>query len=185
PAASAEEAVRGADIVTTMTSAARPVVEGRWLSPGAHVNAAGSNSLLKSEVDEETVARAGLVVVDSRAAAELEGGDLLAPLQKGRLALEALVELGAVVSGRCRGREVKVAGTDRETLLVAWLQELVFLFEVEDLVFCAFEIRSVSETELEAVARGCAWPEERPRTGAAVKAVTYYGLCVEEADSGW
>lgn len=105
PAASVEEAVRGADVVTTMTSAVRPVLDGSWLAPGAHVNATGSNSLLKSEIDEEVVERAGLVVVDSRAAAALEGGDLLGPLQKGRLLPEALVELGEVVGGRCRGRE--------------------------------------------------------------------------------
>lgn len=82
-------------------------------------------------------------------------------------------------------REVSVSAPDRETLLVAWLQELIFLFEVEDLVFFDFEIDSVSETGLEAVARGCAWPEGRPRTGAAVKAVTYYGLRVEPVGPAW
>jgi SHS2 domain-containing protein len=82
-------------------------------------------------------------------------------------------------------RDVAVSAADREALLVAWLQELIFLFEVEDLVFFDFEIRSATETALAAVARGCPWPEDRPRIGAAVKAVTYYGLHVEQTPAGW
>src|SRR5436305_686575 len=82
-ATAARAAVEDADVVVTVTSASRPVLEGSWLKPGAHVNAAGSNSLLKSEIDEETVRRAGLVVVDALDAVPLEAGDLLAPLEKG------------------------------------------------------------------------------------------------------
>jgi ornithine cyclodeaminase/alanine dehydrogenase-like protein (mu-crystallin family) len=104
PAESARAAVEGADVVVTMTSAARPVLEGSWLKAGAHVNAAGSNSLLKSEIDEEMVRRAGLVVVDALDAVPLEAGDLLAPLEKGILYRERLRALGEVVSGACAGR---------------------------------------------------------------------------------
>ncbi len=100
PAASARTAVEGADIVTTITASRTPVLEGAWLEPGAHVNAAGSNSLLKSELDEEVVRRADLVVVDSRAAVSLEGGDLLGPLDRGILQHEGLVELGEILGGR-------------------------------------------------------------------------------------
>jgi alanine dehydrogenase len=105
PTESPEAALTGADVVTTITTASRPVFPGALLAPGAHVNAAGSNSLLRREIDEETVCRAGLVVVDSAAAVPLEGGDLLGPLQKGLLYPEALVELADVVAGRHPGRE--------------------------------------------------------------------------------
>jgi SHS2 domain-containing protein len=82
-------------------------------------------------------------------------------------------------------RVVRVRAPDREALLVAWLQELIFLFEVEDLVFVAFDVRRVTDTGLEAVAGGCPWPEDRPRTGAAVKAVTYHGLSIAERGGRW
>jgi ornithine cyclodeaminase/alanine dehydrogenase-like protein (mu-crystallin family) len=105
PVESPEAALEGADIVTTMTSSPRPVFDGALLRPGMHVNVAGSNSLLKREVDDATVARAGLVTVDSLASVSLEGGDLLGPLQKGLLYPESLVELGQVVAGRHPGRQ--------------------------------------------------------------------------------
>ncbi|MDQ3236421.1 MAG: ornithine cyclodeaminase family protein, partial [Actinomycetota bacterium] len=54
------------DIVVTMTSSREPVLHGEWLRPGTHVNAAGSNSLLKSEIDRDVVKRASFVCVDSR-----------------------------------------------------------------------------------------------------------------------
>jgi ornithine cyclodeaminase/alanine dehydrogenase-like protein (mu-crystallin family) len=104
PAESAEAALDGADIVTTITSSSKPVFEGSLIRPGMHLNLAGSNSLLRREVDEETVARANVVTVDSLAAVPLEGGDLVAPMQKGLLYPEALVELGQVVAGRHPGR---------------------------------------------------------------------------------
>jgi alanine dehydrogenase len=104
PAENPERALEGAHVVTTVTSAAHPVFDGSLLQPGAHVNAAGSNSLLKREVDDATVSRATLVAVDSLAAVPLEGGDLLSPLQKGLLYPEGLVELGRIVAGKHPGR---------------------------------------------------------------------------------
>ena len=107
PAESPEAALDGAQIVTTVTSATQPVFEGERLQPGTHVNAAGSNSLLKREIDDRTVARAGVVTVDSLAAVPVEGGDLLSPLQKGIIYPEALVELGQVVAGKHTGRSTE------------------------------------------------------------------------------
>jgi ornithine cyclodeaminase/alanine dehydrogenase-like protein (mu-crystallin family) len=104
PAASAEEAVRGADIVVTATNAAEPVLKGSWLSPGAHLNAVGSNRAERREIDAEAVERADLIVVDSLEQARLEAGDLLAP-DVTPAALERAVELAAVVAGRHPGRE--------------------------------------------------------------------------------
>jgi alanine dehydrogenase len=104
PAASAEETVRGSDIVVTITSSARPVFDGDWLEEGAHITAAGSNSLIRHEIDEKTVRRAGVVCVDGRATALREAGDLLPALEKGRLQEGQLVELGELLTGTRSGR---------------------------------------------------------------------------------
>lgn len=104
PAESAEAAVRGSDIVVTVTTSGTPVVLGEWLSPGMHINAAGSNALIRRELDEKAVGRAGLVCVDSRATALREAGDLLPALEKGRLHEGQLVELGEIVAGIRPGR---------------------------------------------------------------------------------
>lgn len=104
PAASAEDAVRGSDIVVTITTSATPVFDGEWIEPGTHINAAGSNSLLRREIDETTVRRSDVVVVDSRPSAMKEAGDLLPSLEKGRLHAGALTELGEVIAGIRPGR---------------------------------------------------------------------------------
>ena len=93
------------DIVVTATSAREPVLLGEWLRPGAHVNAAGSNFLFKSEIDREVVRRASFVCVDSREELGLEAGDLLNPLETGLILPEAIYELGQVIAGQVRGRE--------------------------------------------------------------------------------
>jgi len=103
-AASAEETVRGSDIVVTITKSATPVFSGEWLAPGTHINAAGSNSLVRREIDERTVLMATRVVVDSRATALKEAGDLLPALDQGRLGAGALVEIGEVIAGTRAGR---------------------------------------------------------------------------------
>jgi alanine dehydrogenase len=104
PAASPDDAVRGADIVVTITTSATPVFSGESLAPGTHVNAAGSNSLLRQEIDEATVRRSDPIVVDSRPSAQKEAGDLLPALEKGRLHVGALTELGEVIAGTRPGR---------------------------------------------------------------------------------
>jgi len=104
PAASPEETVRGSDVVVTITSSARPVFDGDWLEEGAHVTAAGSNALIRQEIDEKAVRRAGLVCVDSRPTALREAGDLLGPLEKGRLHEGQLAELGEILVGARPGR---------------------------------------------------------------------------------
>ncbi|HZV55273.1 MAG TPA: ornithine cyclodeaminase family protein [Rhodocyclaceae bacterium] len=104
PAESAEEAACDSDIVVAITSSATPVFDGAWLDDGCHVNAAGSNALIRREIDETTVRRAGVICVDSRATALAESGDLLSALEKGRLHAGQLVELGEVVAGVRPGR---------------------------------------------------------------------------------
>jgi len=109
PVDSAEGAVRGSDIVVTITSSSTPVVQGDWLAPGTHVTAAGSNALIRRELDEKAVGRAARVCVDSRATALAEAGDLLPALEKGRLHAGQLVELGEIVAGLRPGRSDSAA----------------------------------------------------------------------------
>ena len=104
PAPSPEDAITGADVVVTITNARDPVVKGEWIAEGAHINAAGSNSLVRKEIDGEAVRKSGLITVDSREQAQLECGDLLVPAERGVVKWETLTELGDVVSGRVTGR---------------------------------------------------------------------------------
>jgi ornithine cyclodeaminase len=104
PVDSAETAVRESDIAVAITTASSPVLLGEWLAPGMHINAAGSNALIRRELDEKAVGRAALVCVDSRATALREAGDLLPALEKGRLHEGQLVELGEVLAGIRPGR---------------------------------------------------------------------------------
>ncbi len=129
PAASAEEAVRGSDIVVTITTSATPVFSGEWIAPGTHINAAGSNSLLRREIDEETVRKAAVVVVDSRPSALKEAGDLLPALEKGRLHAGALTELGEVIAGTRPGRTAPEQVTLFESQGMA-IQDLVIAAEL-------------------------------------------------------
>ena len=103
--ASAEATVRGSAIVSTVTTAVEPLFDAAWLEPGTHLNAAGSNALIRREIGEEVVRRCRLVVVDTVATALKEAGDLLPLLEKGRLAERQLVELGDVLLGIRAGRQ--------------------------------------------------------------------------------
>ncbi|HXE83045.1 MAG TPA: NAD(P)-binding domain-containing protein [Gemmatimonadales bacterium] len=94
--ASAEQAARGADVVVVAVSATTPILEGRWLAPGAHVNAIGATRPNWRELDDQLVTTAR-VFVDSRDAATKESGDIIA--SKGEI-----TEIGAVVSGTAPGR---------------------------------------------------------------------------------
>ena len=99
-AASPEDVVRGSDLVSTVTTAASPLFGGDWLAPGTHINAAGSNSLIRRELGEDVLKRCSAIVVDSVETALREAGDLLPWLEKGRLHVGQLRDLGQVLAGR-------------------------------------------------------------------------------------
>jgi alanine dehydrogenase len=96
-ATSAEEAVRGADVVVTATTSPTPVLSGGWLSPGTHINAVGAPRPDWRELDDEVLERSK-VYVDSREAALEESGDVIA-------AGKIFAEIGEVVSGAKPGRQ--------------------------------------------------------------------------------
>lgn len=94
--ASAEEAVRGADVIVVATSATTPILKGAWLSAGAHVNAVGATRPNWRELDDDCVVRAKLFV-ESREAASKESGDVIA-------AQNIVAELGELIAGSKPGR---------------------------------------------------------------------------------
>jgi len=102
--ASCEEAVRDADIVITSTTSKNPVVEGRWLKPGTHINAIGVNLPFRRELDAEAVLRSDVIVADSREQSKLEAGDLIQAFGKDESKWESVRELGQIVSGSIAGR---------------------------------------------------------------------------------
>jgi alanine dehydrogenase len=104
PVERAEDAVVGADVIATATTAREPVLSGAWLRPGTHLNVMGSNWHNRREVDDEAVERSGLVAVDSVEQARIEAGDLLIPAAAGRFDFARAVELGAIVAGTAPGR---------------------------------------------------------------------------------
>ena len=101
---SAEAAVRGADIVVTATNSRTPVLEGKWLAPGAHVNAIGANYEHRRELDLDAVAAAAFVAADDREQVQYESADLIEAVKAGRLDWERVRNLAEVVSGQVRGR---------------------------------------------------------------------------------
>ena len=98
---------------------------------------------------------------------------------------EAVADLlGAWFPGRGRPRGVSVEATDREALLAAWVDELLYLHDTADAVFGGFDVRRVEERRLEAevllAPRG-----DRVLEGVGVKAATYHRLHVAPSDGGW
>ncbi|HME13639.1 MAG TPA: ornithine cyclodeaminase family protein [Candidatus Acidoferrum sp.] len=104
PAESAAEAVRGADIVTTATTTTLPVVHGADLAHGVHLNAIGANHANKRELDEEAVASADVIVVDSIEQSRQEAGDLIIAFHGDETCWTGVKRLSEVVAGKTLGR---------------------------------------------------------------------------------
>jgi len=101
---SVEEAVRGAEIIITSTTSTNPVVEGRWLEDGMHINAIGANFPQKRELDDDAVRRAGIVAVDSREQSRQEAGDLIHAFGGDESQWSRVQELAEIVAGKTPGR---------------------------------------------------------------------------------
>jgi alanine dehydrogenase len=104
PSDSPEAALDGASIVSTATTSRDPVFPDAAVQPGTHINAIGSNSLIRRELDQRLVRRAARVIVDSRAQARQESGDLLIPVELGWLEWDQLPELSEILAGSAAGR---------------------------------------------------------------------------------
>ncbi|HEY3383048.1 MAG TPA: ornithine cyclodeaminase family protein [Vicinamibacterales bacterium] len=101
---SAEQAVTGADLIVLATSSDRPVIRSAWVHAGAHVVSVGACRPDQREIDPALIARARLVV-DSKAAALVESGDIVMGIAEGRFDAGHIVgELGEVAAGLIAGR---------------------------------------------------------------------------------
>lgn len=126
-ATTAKAAVEAADIICTVTSAAEPVVEGRWLKPGTHLNVVGSCTPHNREVDSNAVQRSSLFT-DRYESLYKEAGDFLIPKTEGLITESAVqAEIGEVLTGAKPGRIhpaditlFKSLGIAAEDLYAAW-----------------------------------------------------------------
>jgi len=101
----AEHAVREADIVTLITSAKEPIVDGGWFEPGTHINGIGSHAPAMRELDTKTV-QISKVVCDLVEACQAEAGDFIIPVEAGDYSWDNVHgSLGDVVTGKINGRE--------------------------------------------------------------------------------
>jgi ornithine cyclodeaminase/alanine dehydrogenase-like protein (mu-crystallin family) len=103
-AADARTCASQSDVVCTCTSSSTPVLEGKWLRPGTHLNLVGAFQPDKREADSETMRRAR-IVVESYESALAEAGDLLIPLSEGVIGREQVIaDLHEITSGKKVGR---------------------------------------------------------------------------------
>ncbi len=132
---SAEAAVLSADLICTTTSAREPVLQGAWITPGAHVNAAGACFAASRELDTAAVARSRFFT-DCRESCMNESGDFLIPRAEGAIAdVHLLGEIGNVFTGRIAGRIAPEDITIYESLGIA----------IEDLAAAHFILMRATE----------------------------------------
>jgi ornithine cyclodeaminase/alanine dehydrogenase-like protein (mu-crystallin family) len=99
-----KEAVDGADIICTVTSATEPILQGDWISPGTHINAVGSSVAFARELDTAAVAKSKLFV-DRRESTLNEAGDFLFPKKEGAIDDGHIRgEIGDILLDRIGGR---------------------------------------------------------------------------------
>ena len=105
PVSDGQEAAASADVICTVTSSAQPVVLGKWVQPGTHVNLVGSSYLGPVEVDNELVAKARYVA-DYRPGVLAQAAELAAERAAGIVDdTHVICEIGDVFAGRVQGRE--------------------------------------------------------------------------------
>lgn len=101
---SPEEALLDADIVTAVTTAPKAVFDGKLVKKNAHINGVGSYTPQMAEIDSYIVENADLVVVDTRDGAINESGDLINPINAGKLKESDCIELGEIIGKKVSGR---------------------------------------------------------------------------------
>lgn len=104
PVAAPAEALAGAEIVITATTTSEPLFPGGLIEPGAYIGALGAYTPRTRELDSEAVRRA-TVIVDTRAGARAEAGDIAIPIAEGTINAEHIhAEIGEVAAGLRPGR---------------------------------------------------------------------------------
>jgi ornithine cyclodeaminase/alanine dehydrogenase-like protein (mu-crystallin family) len=126
-----EEAVRGADLIVTATSAHEPVLKRQWIADGAHINAIGTHSPKSRVIDSATMA-AARIFADRRESVLNEAGDYLLAAQEGAVSPESIVaEIGELIINTKQGR-----ATDSEVTLFKSLG-----LAIEDVVCAEYLLR--------------------------------------------
>jgi len=110
-ATSAAQAILGADIVCTATTASHPVVTGSDIASGMHINAIGVNHAHKQELDEAAVRRADLIAVDSIEQSRQEAGDLIMAFDQDESKWSSVKKLAEIVDGKIPGRSNETDAT--------------------------------------------------------------------------
>jgi ornithine cyclodeaminase len=101
----AEAAVKDADIICTTTASPEPILYGKWITPGTHINAVGSSVSFARELDTEVVVKSRLFV-DRRESTLNEAGDFLMPKKEGAIGDDHIVgEIGEILTGKVEGRK--------------------------------------------------------------------------------
>jgi ornithine cyclodeaminase/alanine dehydrogenase-like protein (mu-crystallin family) len=103
----AEQAVRGSDVLVTATTATTPIVQGAWLQRGVHINAIGANYEHRRELDSAAVAAASFIATDDTEQVRYESTDIAAPVAEGVLGWDQVHSLGDVVAGKLKGRSAR------------------------------------------------------------------------------
>jgi ornithine cyclodeaminase len=109
-AESAHEAVDGMSLVIAATNTSEPVIDGRWVAPGAHVISivSGDQELQRRELDDEIYRRARFVITHSKSLArEQQQGDIVGPISAGALAWDRVYDLSELVAGRAPKRSTR------------------------------------------------------------------------------
>ena len=103
---SPEDAIDGADVITTVTTSARPVFPGNLVKPGTHINGIGAYTPEMAELDPQLLVRADGLFIDNKEAVFSEAGDFIQPLNSGILKESKISgELGEVLEGSIPGRK--------------------------------------------------------------------------------
>ena len=104
PAATSDEAIMGADIITAVTTSKRPVFDGTKVKAGAHINGVGAFTPEMLELPEEAIRIAKPLVVDTIHGALHEAGDVIGANKNGAVQESSLIELGTIILGQAKGR---------------------------------------------------------------------------------
>jgi ornithine cyclodeaminase/alanine dehydrogenase len=122
---SAEACVTGADVLVLITRAAEPVVRTEWIADGTHINGAGANAANRREIDPATVLRARVLSTDDKEQAQIEAAEFRDLIGEGKLAWDAVHELGDLVTGAVKPRHARADVTLFKSLGVA-LEDIAF-----------------------------------------------------------
>jgi alanine dehydrogenase len=105
-AANAQEAVEGADVVITATSASQPVIDGDWLAPGTHVTsiANGDKTRLRQEIDDTTLRRSTAIFITSKETVCTNESDIFRAVRDRIISWERVHEVSSLLLGHVQGR---------------------------------------------------------------------------------